>query len=298
MPAYFTVVQCVPDPVADERINVGVIVFDGGQIRSRFLRDWRRVSRFADEDLGYVREFADRVERAALESTGRGSQPPIPGLPGPQRLDEATLRSMIQGWSNSIQLTPPQVSLEEPEALLDSLAITFLREPVARQGRFRDRQDAARLAVKVAREAVVHRIGATAAERVLGTPYQLAGRVVPRLKVDLAVKNGRVYVATRALSFETHQMSDLDEQIRETLYTLKDVGERHPQVRLDLVALPPKEDSRGYREARERFREVESSCRTVGITLVPESETLFWAEGIAEIAERHDVATGWQAVRA
>jgi hypothetical protein len=102
--------------------------------------------------------------------------------------------------------------------------------------------------------------------------------------VDLAVKNGRVYVATRALSFETHDMPQLDEQIRETLYTLKDVGDLHRAVRLDLVALPPKADLRGFREARQRFREVESSCRQVGIHLVPEGNALEWAEEVAELA--------------
>ncbi len=285
MPTYFTVAQYIPDPIANERINIGIIVFGDGQIRSRFLRNWRRVAQFAQEDIAYVHEFTERIEDAAIASVSRAIQPPIPGLPSTQPLDENMLRRIIREWSNSIQFAPPEASLEEPEVLLTTLVETFLKEPAAKQAQFRDRQAAARLAVKVVRDAVAHRLGSTVAEQIVRAPYPIAGRVVPRLKVDLAVRNGRVYVATRALSFETHDMPELDEQIQRALYTLKDVGELHPKVHLDLVALSPNPALRGFREAQERFREVESSSKQAGVRLVLESNAEEWAQEIAELAE-------------
>jgi hypothetical protein len=292
VPAYYTVVQCVPDPIADERINVGIVVFGDGQLSCRFLRNWDRVARFAQEDIGYVREFADRIQRAALESAGGIVQPMMPGFPSPRRLDEETLRLMIGEWSNSIQFTPIQPSLESPDTLLPRLVDTFLREPVGQQPRFRDRQDAARLAVGKVREAVVHRVGATEAQQFVKANYQVGGKVVPRLRLDLAVKNGRVYVASRALSFETHDMPELDEQMRDAIYTLRDVGDFLKRVSIDLVVLPPRPGQRRFREAQDRFREVQQSCRQIGARLVLEEETTDWSEEIAALVETEIVRHG------
>lgn len=285
MPAYYTVVQCVPDPIADERINVGVIVFGDGQIRSRFVKNWQRVARFVGENVSYVREFAERVEKAALESAAGVTQSTIPGFPGSRRLDEATLRSMIGNWSNSIQFTPAQPSLESPEELLATAAELFLRETTGNSPRFRDRQAAARIAVREVREAVTELVGAGEAEHLVQPAYQLAGRLLPRLRVDLAIKNGRVYEATRALSFETHDMAELDQQIQRTLFILKDVGDRHEGVLLDLLALPPHADLRGFRESRQRFREVEASCRQLSVRLVLEHDASDWAAEVAQLVE-------------
>jgi len=52
MTPYYTVVQCVPDPIAGERINIGVIVLGEGRLSCRFVRTWRRVAQFAREDIG------------------------------------------------------------------------------------------------------------------------------------------------------------------------------------------------------------------------------------------------------
>src|SRR5215216_2591135 len=132
MPAFYTVVQYVPNPIADERINVGVVVFADGQLRSRFLRDWGRVSRFAQEEIGYVREFADWVGDAAVQSAVGLVTAALPGFSPPFRADEQTIRRIAEEWSNSIQLTAPQPSLEDPDTLLQSMAQTHLREPAAR----------------------------------------------------------------------------------------------------------------------------------------------------------------------
>ena len=297
MPAYYTVVQCVPDPIADERVNVGVIVFGDGQIRSRFLRDWDRVARFAQEDVGYVREFAEWVDRAALESAAGPIQTPMPGFPVPRPLDEDTLRGIAAEWSNSIQLTPPQPSLEPHDALLATLVATFLKEPRRAPPRFRDRQDAARLAVKTVRQAVERRVGATAAEQVVRAAYQVGGKVVPRLRLDLAVTNGRVYVASRALSFETYDMPELDRQVRDAVYTLRDVGDYLGRVRLDVVVLPPTTGMKGYRDADRRFRETVEACRQISARVVLEGQAGEWAEEIAELVETEIAPTEQAAAR-
>ncbi len=46
MASFYTVVQYVPDPVTDERVNIGVIVAAEDTVQSRFLSNWRRVKQF------------------------------------------------------------------------------------------------------------------------------------------------------------------------------------------------------------------------------------------------------------
>ena len=300
MPTYYTVVQCVPDPIANERINVGVIVVGDGQLRCRFLSNWDRVAQFAHEDVGYVREFAEQVEQAAAESAAGSVLVHIPGLPGLRGLDATVLQPMIGEWRNCIQLTPAQPSLESPDALLINMAETFLGESTGELTQFRDRQTAARLALESVRRAVGQRVSATDTAHVVRADYQVAGRVIPRLTLDLAIRNEGLCIAIRALSFETDDIPELDRQIREAIFTLRDVGDRHERVRLYLIALPPREDQRHRhnRQAQERLREVQQSCRQIEARLVLESGLSEWAEEIATMVETEIVQQSRQVARA
>lgn len=285
MPAHYTIVQFVPDPIADERVNIGVIVFSDSQIRSRFLQNWDRVSRFAQEDIGYAREFADWVGQAAVRSASEYVMSSLPGLPDPVGLDEHSIRRMAGEWSNSIQLTAPQPSLENPDALLLRMAQTFLREPIRRQQVFRDRQFAARYAASTVRRSVSDRIGPTHAKDIVRSDYSIGGKVVPHLRIDLAITNSHIHLASQALSFETYNMSELDRQVRDAVYTLRDVGELISDVQLDLVALPPKPELRNFRKADDRFRELSAMCEQIGARLVYEDQVPAWAEQIADLVE-------------
>jgi hypothetical protein len=107
MVCYYTIVQYYPDPIADERINIGLMVFGHDQVRSRFLRDWHRVVQFGKEDISFLHDFVQRAET----------------------WDEATLKDCIIRWDRSIQFRQPLPSSLEPEDLLDEMARLFLREP-------------------------------------------------------------------------------------------------------------------------------------------------------------------------
>ena len=50
----YTVIQYHPDPLAQECLNIGVIAYGGGEIRSHFISDWRRVRQFGGETLNDV----------------------------------------------------------------------------------------------------------------------------------------------------------------------------------------------------------------------------------------------------
>lgn len=283
MPAYYTVVQYVPDPIAGERINVGVIVFGAGRIQSRFLQNWERVRRFADEDIEYVREFADWVDRAAAHRGSVASTAPLPGFPVPVKLDEETIRAIADEWSNSIQLTVPQPSLEHPDVLLSRVAQAYLREPVTRPRLYRDRQAAARFTVATAKRAVRERLGIAWADKVVHSHYAIRGKLVPFIRVDMALANGQILAASQALSFETTDVRALERQISEAVYTLRDIGELRNEIRRDLLVFPPNPELPKWRELDDKFRNLPKMCLEIGAGLVVEEEAPDWANRLADL---------------
>lgn len=115
MATYYTVIQYVPDPIADERINTGVIVFGEGRIKSRFVDKWDRLSRFSGRDITALRDFAKEIEEASKRPRSLGGM-----------IDENTIREMATHWTGSIQLTRPRGSLLSLDELMEDVGRRYL----------------------------------------------------------------------------------------------------------------------------------------------------------------------------
>jgi hypothetical protein len=113
----YSILQFVPDPVRNERINVGVLVaadagdFFGAQVlpKSKF----GRIMRFGDgsEDLGFLREFAAQLKRDAYTAA------PLPGA-GVSPWNFEALAKASTEWANTLQLTSPRGILHRPHRAL------------------------------------------------------------------------------------------------------------------------------------------------------------------------------------
>jgi hypothetical protein len=261
MPAFYTVVQYVPDPARGERLNVGVIVFGEGHVRSRFVENWSRVRAFGEENIGFLRSFARHADR----------------------LTEQKVKEIAGAWRASIQLTEPAGSLLSPSDLLVDAASRYLRaaSPQARQ--YRTRQQAVALTRQTVREAVTNRLGSRA-ERLVKNNLPLSG---PRgeHEFDVGARNGRPYFAARALSFETGCRSDLLRQIESTEFAIEDVRREEEELPLAVVVLPPKGgvDVGLFQTAVENFRELDAK-------VVEEKELPEWAQEMAVL-----LGEGWRA---
>lgn len=155
MSAHYTIVQYVPDPTADERVNFGVITWDDEQALSRFVGDWRRVKAFGGEDVRFLKEFA----RSISEKTSGALRLPELG----DEIQLQALKKMVAEWSYSIQFTDPRGSLKNAEALLGEVSGLFLRElpkPVRRHARTR------KAAVRIAHDSLFTAIQERAADEV------------------------------------------------------------------------------------------------------------------------------------
>ena len=62
MPSRYSIIQYVPNPIADERINIGVLAFDENLVKVSFLKNWQCVKDFGGEKIDFLQDFAERMQ--------------------------------------------------------------------------------------------------------------------------------------------------------------------------------------------------------------------------------------------
>jgi hypothetical protein len=128
MTSRYSIIQYVPNPIADERINIGVIVFDEEIIKVHFLRSWERVKAFGKEDIRFLRDFAARMVKASKDGL---LFPHYDSNNELSRVDR--VRKVSREWANSIQLTEPRGSLENIESVFQDVISTYLVDEIPPQ---------------------------------------------------------------------------------------------------------------------------------------------------------------------
>ena len=124
MASYYSIIQYVPNPLANERINIGVLIFDEEEIKVKFLENWKRVENFCMGDITFLHDFESQMQEAVSK-----------GLlfPGDSLLDhprQERLQRFSESWMNSIQFTEPNFSLKPVDKLLEDSIKKYLIEPV------------------------------------------------------------------------------------------------------------------------------------------------------------------------
>ncbi len=267
MASFYSVVQYLPDPVIDERINVGVVVFGDGQVRSRFLRDWHRVRAFRGGDITFLREFADQFSQKQEVMEVTGLRP---------RVSEDRVREIAGNWTNCIQLCEPKASLLNADALLDDVASRFLRDRRAPARGFRDRRAAVRLAEETLRVEMEERLGESA-RNLTHRNHRVRGNA-GEYEFDLVITRGaQVLVAVSALSFELGNLPEIERHLSATAWELDDVRRYNPSTRRALVVLPPTRDF-----MRPVFERAEAICDELKAAFVPEAALRAWAQRTAK----------------
>lgn len=260
MTARYSIVQYVPDPIADERINFGVIAYDAEGTHASFLTSWSRVDHFGREDTRFLREFARQVQDA------------IRGVGAPFTVEE--LERMVGGWVNSIQFTPPRASLKAAPALLEEAFARFLVNPQRNRRLTRDRRAAVSLATRGVRGALESHLSHADAAQLMHTQHVLQG-ALDRHHFDVVVANGVPYFAVHALSFEVPAGRWVDA----TAWQIDDVRQQMRDLPIGIVALPPREDAdpEEYPANLEAYTRAQRVFHGLGATVLVEDTLARWA---------------------
>jgi hypothetical protein len=266
MASRYSIVQYVPNPISDERINIGVVAFDDNDVRVQFLNNWSRVQAFGREDIHFLRDFAKRMNFAASEGLlFPGDEPD--GTPKHERL-----KKIARGWFNSIQFTEPHGSLDNVENLLEDIAQTYLVNVVPTKTK-RNRQDAARITTSIIRKTLISYDDKPAFKEMLKNDFPVKGSHKEH-KFDAVVANGQPYFAAHGISFEVHIPESLQDSIS---WMISDVKESDPKLPIGIVALPPKQEWQDYEKLNKVYQTTISTYRSLGAEVLQENEVQPWA---------------------
>ncbi|MCC3411702.1 MULTISPECIES: DUF3037 domain-containing protein [unclassified Microcoleus] len=264
MASKYSIVQYVPNPIANERINIGVVAFNEEQVRVQFLTNWERVRHFGMEDVTFLKEFAQRMSQAA--DCGLIFPGDNPNAPYQERLNK-----IAQDWLNSIQWTEPRGSLADVDSLLEDIASNFLVDLNSQKPHRRDRQDAARLTTSKFRN-VFQKYVKNDAKELLKTSYSVQGSRDSH-KFDAVVANGQPYLAAHGVSFEVK----IPEHLQKSLFwMITDVKQCQPNFPIAIMALPPKKDADNYQESQQNYQQATSTYSELGAKVLQEEDVESW----------------------
>ena len=243
MASYFSVIQYISNPVADERVNIGLIVFDDdGGCMVRPLESWTRAERFTGQRgrnlRRHVEAVADYIETASSPSSA--------------------IESAVAEWTHSVQLTPSRASLRSLEEVLASGVDQILVEERATISRRTARPELGRAALGSMTRALdrvqLGEISTTALEG----RKKIDGAVEAH-DVDLSMRNGKLLVAVRVLAFPARPSTYTNLEVSDAAWTVQDLraSESRPQVTV-LVGPPSDLDRPDYQRAQRVLGELDT----------------------------------------
>ena len=255
VPSYYSVLQYVPHPLADERVNIGVVTTDGEMTELRLLSNWSRVAAFGGVDGESLRRAV--AATAQVLETGQSA---------------AQLEEFSRGWRHSVQLTPPRASLLDVPHLTVRMADMMLTDilPVTQRRPKLELLRIARSSIEVAlRQQNVENVGR------IEHRHAVSGRYTEH-PVDLTVSNGKLLVAAQALSFDRHPGAAVQKDIGATAWVIEDIGQSASAPKLAVIVGAPSDQSRDdYVAAMILFERLEAE-------IVPSGQIEAWAGGVAE----------------
>lgn len=263
MASFFSVIRYVPDPLADERMNIGVLVFGASETLVKFVDRWDRVRGFGGEDVKFLRDFAEIVKNRQL-----------PLFDSPRHWSEQALHEALSGWSNSIQFAEPKVSTKQPAELLIEVARKYLRGTSSQRQRARDKRSVVFKGIAHLNQALEPKLGGETLQKVLRRGALVEGRFELH-EFDIVIANGSLQLAAQGLSFEKRDHLELQREADAAKWSLDDAKTKNPNAHIAVLAIPPRHESK-------IFDNLERVVGGLGGDLVREGQLDQWAKAIAE----------------
>jgi hypothetical protein len=264
MPSQYSIIQYVPNPIADERINIGVLAFDDKLVKVSFLKNWQRVKDFGGERIDFLQDFAKKMQVQANNGLL------FPGDENNNTPKQDRLLRISNHWMNSIQFSEPRGSLKDVEQVLNDNINKFLVD-INPPKQKRDRQAAAKFATGEVRKVVTERLGKNA-QQLVKPDYSISGHYTQH-KFDVAVANGKPYFVAQGISFEVK----VNETLRNSIsFMITDIKKDFQNLSLAIVALPPKPEQNNYRNQKKLYENTMSMYQELGAYVLEEDKFNSW----------------------
>lgn len=263
MGSKFIVIQFVPDPVADERLNAGVIAFDESIIRVKFTGNWSRLKKFSSADLDFFKEFARDLEARV--------EPLCTANP----LTHAELDFMVRKWCSLIQFTPPRGSLLAVDDLLAYAFKRFMTSETAGQKRSNLRSALKQHAKSALKKSIDLHCGV---HGTLKTPKSISVEgELASYDFQVGIVNARPRLVAEAFSFADGQHANLAREIRATAWAFNDIRRHSGQGTPRLSVLVDKRD-----ESLAEFTQARHFFESLNVEMIDDNQIEDWADDVVK----------------
>jgi hypothetical protein len=225
--AKYTVVQYVPRPLADERVNIGLIAWDDNGSIIRCTEDWTKAKVLGGDEVQLLKQILREVQGYVTSGSPRG---------GRGTTDELVGR-LVARWEHKVQFTPERGSLRSAAELVKELSPVFLPTKLTRKSRGRTRRSAVSLALKAARKAAIEVSPSKGVDLV--KPRYVATGALDTHRFDVALANGLLLGAINALSFEAEASATLAKDVDAIAWAFDDLHKANPDAHMGVFLLPP-----------------------------------------------------------
>ena len=269
MACRYSVIQYVPDPIADERINIGLVIFDDERVETVFLKRWDRVNCFAMEDIHFLRLFEEQMRGAVSEGLV------FPGDRENGQPRHERLLHIATSWMNSIQFTEPSGSLANVDQLLERLPSQLLKEPLIKPKRkLRDRQGAAKLARSSIRNVLVENFKITDSFQNLLNPSNYLMGQQQHHRFDATLFNGKPYLAAHGISYEVDSPDSTTDAVA---WMIADVRAVNVTVPIGILMLPPQPETFEANRICKLYEKKKTIYQNMGAIVLGENDIEEWA---------------------
>lgn len=269
---YFSIIRYVPDPIREEQINIGIIAINPdikfGIVK--FTEDFDRARRFGSEDIQFLKDFSEYLKNQI---------PKEPFLFPEKLLSAEQLKKIAIDWRNSIQFSEPKISKLSVEEVIDREFKRFIPSPPMKKEVTLHKRKVIRSAKGYLSQALKIRFRQqNIIQQLLRTDERIQGKR-DIYTLPLVIKNEHPYLGASALSFTILDINKLVEEVRATAWVIEDVKIAQPQLRLAVLAEPPKRYDTKVNEIYEKWKSIYTE---LGSEFIEENKLEKWARDVVE----------------
>lgn len=260
MTSYYSILQVAPDPLADERVNLGLVAFAEGAGQLKFSSDPARAAFLVGSGA-----TASDIEQL-IEGIRADIEPLLETSDSVQQM-----RDLSEKWQQSVRLTSPRASTLGLDELLASIAPRALPDAVRAvpARRARDR----RAAVALAHRTLAKALSQAPKSLKLSRRVLVPGARQPH-KFDLGLANGSVRLGVSGLSFEGPTSPDRERELGALNWLVDDVKAHNAAFPISVVVLT----SRRGAVAKDKL----DVLRELGAEVVREADVEDWSRRIVQ----------------
>jgi hypothetical protein len=237
MPVYsYSVIQLVPSPTRDERLNVGVLVAgdDPPYFKARFLgkREEQRLKRISfAEDIDFIDALKGEMERSEIAIKA-------PRLAEEPAWTVEAVRRAAGEWGGTLRISEPRSAThEQPDALLDALFTDFVADPrPPAPERARDRRWVRKKVREGLRQSLQTARPELEFEEVVARDEKVRGEFEEH-QFDYRLGNGQLVQLVQALSVETRDRRAARTEVDAIAWAVDDVRRSENDVPISVVSI-------------------------------------------------------------